>query len=201
MLVLERRPGTSIRIGDNIHVEIREIRSRSSVKLAIRAPRQIPIVRDELITDQSPTHAPLGTPQGLRVTLVEDNLSHAKLIRHALAENGVRDITLHSTGNDAITSLSPSDQAAPEAVKPNLIFLDYMLPDITGLDILRELRRQDAYRSTPVVMLSVSGQEQHVSQCLASGANAFVVKETGYGQLRDSIARVAEFWTHTRLVA
>jgi carbon storage regulator len=47
MLVISRRPGESVFIGDDIEVELLEI-SHSQVKLGIRAPRQIPVLRKEI---------------------------------------------------------------------------------------------------------------------------------------------------------
>ncbi len=47
MLVISRRPGESVFIGDDIEVELLEI-SHSQVKLGIRAPRQIPVLRREI---------------------------------------------------------------------------------------------------------------------------------------------------------
>ena len=48
MLILERRVGSSIRIGDDVRVTVRAVRGRDGVKLAIKAPRDLPIVREEV---------------------------------------------------------------------------------------------------------------------------------------------------------
>ena len=199
MLILERRPGSSIRIGDDISVEVHQIRSRNAVKLAIRAPRELPIIREEIAQRyQNPKGASNQKHNPFRVTLVEDNPGHAKLIQYALKDNGISDVTLHARGQEAISRFG---QDVDSQDKPNLILLDYSLPDMTGLDILNNLRTRNEYRKVPVVMLSATKNDEHVSMCLDRGANAFMVKDTGYDELKESIGRITAFWTHTKSVA
>ena len=199
MLILERRAGTSIRIGDDISVEVHEIRSRRAVKLAIRAPKEMPILREE-IAHRFENRSGGTTPdhRDFRVTLVEDNPGHARLIRHALMDNGITHVTHHQRGQEAITRFG---QQGVSQDRPSLILLDYSLPDMTGLEILNSLRTRDEYRATPVVMLSASNNDQHAAMCIDRGANAFVVKDTDYDDLKDSIGRITAFWKHAKLVA
>ncbi len=49
MLVLSRRPGESIRIGDNIEISIVEIKDGSAVKIGISAPKNVTVLRSELL--------------------------------------------------------------------------------------------------------------------------------------------------------
>lgn len=199
MLILERRTGTSFRIGDDISVEVRQIRNRKAVKLAIRAPRETPIIREEVVKRDEPSGAPWPQKPDFRVTLVEDDPGHAKLIQFALGQSGVTHVRHHTTGNEALHQLAQSDDT--RSPKPSLILLDLKLPDMSGLDILKTLRSDQTHRSTPVVMLSATQSDQQVSMCLDNGANAFVVKATEYQDLKESIARITDFWTHARFVA
>jgi DNA-binding response OmpR family regulator len=78
---------------------------------------------------------------------------------------------------------------------PDLMLLDLGLPDASGLDVLREIREADGIVSRfdprlPVIVLSGSGAEQERVRGLESGADDYVVKPFGYGELRARIAAV-----------
>ena len=63
-----------------------------------------------------------------------------------------------------------------EAAKPDIILLDWMLPDCAGLDWLRELRSYHSNESLPVIMLTARGQEDDRVRGLEAGADDYVTK-------------------------
>jgi carbon storage regulator len=62
MLVIRRRPGESVFVGDDVEIEILEI-SGSQVKLGIRAPREVPVLRSEIHVTAKQNRAAAGIPQ------------------------------------------------------------------------------------------------------------------------------------------
>jgi DNA-binding response OmpR family regulator len=74
---------------------------------------------------------------------------------------------------------------AYQAEPPALILLDVMIPEKSGLDVCREIRRKDAW--TPIVMLTAKGQEVDKVVGLELGADDYIVKPFGVGEL---LARV-----------
>jgi DNA-binding response OmpR family regulator len=74
---------------------------------------------------------------------------------------------------------------AYQSEAPALILLDIMIPEKSGLDVCREIRRKDAW--TPIVMLTAKGQEVDKVVGLELGADDYVVKPFGVGEL---LARV-----------
>ena len=81
-------------------------------------------------------------------------------------------------------------------VHPDLILLDMQLPDSTGLDVLRSIRKDERLRRTPVVMLTCCQDDTVVDECMESGANAFVVKSARWDDFRSSVSRIGDFWTN-----
>ena len=74
---------------------------------------------------------------------------------------------------------SDSVRAAREAVSkelPDLVLLDWMLPDRPGIELLRELRAQERTRALPVIMLTAKGSETDKVAGLDAGADDYVVK-------------------------
>jgi len=68
------------------------------------------------------------------------------------------------------------------------------LPDMSGLEVLREIRSRPDLKTMPVVILSAEQSDAVVTSCLEAGANAFVTKAADYDQFRNSIRRLAVFW-------
>ena len=101
------------------------------------------------------------------ILVVEDETALAELIRYNLEAEGFR-ATVAPDGEEAEVLLA-------EDVF-DLIVLDWMLPGISGLELCRRLRRGEATRALPVLMLTARGEEGDRIRGLATGADDYVVK-------------------------
>ena len=110
-----------------------------------------------------------------RVLLVEDEASISGPLAAALEREGF-DTTVAATAGDALERAAAED--------PDLVLLDLMLPDGSGFDVCRELRRTS---DVPVVMLTARGDEADRIVGLELGADDYVVKPFS---AREVIARV-----------
>jgi CheY-like chemotaxis protein len=66
--------------------------------------------------------------------------------------------------------------AAIRRQRPDLILLDMHLPDISGLELLRHLKQDDAAADIPVVVVSADATPEHMREALVSGALHYVTK-------------------------
>ena len=101
------------------------------------------------------------------ILVVEDEPAIQELIAYACRTSGFE------------VRRSDSVQAAREAVGgelPDLVLLDWMLPDRPGIELLRELRAQERTRNLPVIMLTAKGGESDKVAGLDAGADDYVVK-------------------------
>ncbi len=101
------------------------------------------------------------------ILVVEDETALAELIRYNLEAEGFR------------TTVAPDGEEAEVLVAEDvfdLIVLDWMLPGISGLELCRRLRRGEATRALPVLMLTARGEEGDRIRGLATGADDYVVK-------------------------
>jgi len=199
MLVLSRDCDTVVRIGPDIKVKVLTIRRRR-VKLGIEAPGDVRVWREEILPESAWSEA-IGGDDNHRgdlpafpILVVEDDPDHAQLIAKVLFQRRFAQVTIAPTGRAAIAMLDSSGESIEDIVLPHLVLLDLNLPDISGLAVLQWIRAQDRLRSVPVVILSGRWQDDLVADCLAAGANAFVSKSAQYGELRESVARIASFW-------
>lgn len=102
-----------------------------------------------------------------RVFLVEDDEIFAFLVENKLSKIDGVDLTTFQLGQDCIDELH---------AKPDVVFLDYSLPVMNGLEVLRLIKDQSP--STRVVMLSGLEWQQVVDECLAAGAEDFIQKDS-----------------------
>ena len=105
------------------------------------------------------------------ILVVDDELQVRRFLRAALEGNGYR-VFEAETGAMAIT------QAATR--NPDVVLLDLMLPDLDGFEVTRRLRE---WTTTPIIVLSVRGQEQDKVEALDLGADDYVTKPFGVPEL------------------
>ena len=204
MLVLSRKPKSSIQIGADIHVTILGIHG-SRVKVGVEAPAATRVWRSELLPEGPDSLELPAREDGwfsdkkppFNVLLVEDDLGHTKLICGAFSECRLPrpiDVAVARTGECAAESLGMDGGQDPAVLPFELLLLDLFLPHMTGLDLLRRIRTDPLWYLTPVVIFSCSDDEAVAANCLDAGANAFVSKAKDPGAFRTSIARIADFW-------
>ncbi len=111
------------------------------------------------------------TRNGLRVLIVDDEVAIRRFLRVALDGEGF--VVLEaSTGKDALMALVKE--------RPNLVLLDLGLPDIDGVEVTRRLRE---WSQVPVLILSVREQEADKIAALDAGADDYLTKPFGVGEL------------------
>lgn len=121
-------------------------------------------------------HRGPGTSAG--ILLVEDDPETRRHVARDLAAHGYR-VDEAASGGDALR--------AWEGRRPDLVLLDLGLPDIDGMAIVRRIRR-DA--TTPILIISARDQEPDKIQALELGADDYVTKPFGMGELHARIHAV-----------
>jgi CheY-like chemotaxis protein len=102
------------------------------------------------------------------VLLVEDSRDHQFIIIKRLNELGIQNITVSDTGEQAIDTIK-SDPIY------DIVLVDYVLPGLSGLDIIREIRLLDP--EIPIIMITGLGSEQIAVQAMKLGIQDYIRKE------------------------
>jgi two-component system phosphate regulon response regulator PhoB len=113
-----------------------------------------------------------------RILIIEDDADLRDMINESLMHAG------YHTG--AVADIR-SARDALESLPYDLLLLDWMLPDASGLQWLRKLRREDKFRDLPVIMLTARGEVSDRVQGLDSGADDYLVKPFS---LKELLARI-----------
>ena len=116
--------------------------------------------------------------------MVDDDPDARLLLGQLLADEGCRVVDAES----GIEALSLARE-----LMPAIIFLDLHLPKISGFDVLRILRLDDALRDTPVIIVSVVGKESHPSLV---GAAEILDKPVSREQVVEVLERWLPEWVH-----
>ncbi len=102
-----------------------------------------------------------------RILIIEDDRDIVELVRYNLANEGFQ----VSAAHDGSTGLSTLKKTPPD-----LLLLDLMLPKLSGLEICREVRRDDSLNRLPILMLTARGEEADRVVGLEMGADDYVTK-------------------------
>lgn len=124
-----------------------------------------------------------------RLLVIEDNPDDRRLYREALEASA--DATFVETGASGLEHL----RADPDGERPELVFLDLDLPDVSGFDVLERRAEDPALRAVPTVVVSGSTRPVDVDRAYDLGANAYLVKPMDPGEFITMVRRARAFWT------
>ncbi|MEU0932077.1 MULTISPECIES: response regulator transcription factor [unclassified Embleya] len=127
----------------------------------------------------TPTAEPASTP--LKVLVVDDHPMWREAVARDLAAAGYDVVATAGDGPEAIRRA--------RATSPNVVILDLHLPKLPGVEVARELVRQD--RSVRILVLSASGEQEDVLEAVKAGATGYLVKSASREELVDAVGRTA----------
>ena len=113
-----------------------------------------------------------------KILIVEDEESIVTLVKYNLEKEGYK-ISHRANGEDAI-------QEAKDNL-PDLILLDWMLPNLSGIEICKIIKSDKKTKHIPIIMLTAKGEEEDKIKGLNSGADDYITKPFSHKEL---IARV-----------
>ena len=116
----------------------------------------------------------------MRILVVDDSTYIRSTLKTTLEENGHEVVGLAKDGESAI-------DLAMELV-PDVITLDNILPDMTGIDVLKVLKRNEL--TSKIIMISAVGQQSSIVEGLSNGAIDYLVKPFDNGQLIGIISKL-----------
>ncbi len=114
------------------------------------------------------------------VMIVEDEDDAADLFAEMMRVSGYRVVSTNK-GAPAIGMMT--------ADKPDVVLLDVMMPEISGLDILRQMRRDPALAGIPVILITAKGMPADIKNGMEAGASTYLTKPVGFLDLKEAVER------------
>ena len=117
------------------------------------------------------------------VMIIEDEPDAAEMFAEMMRVNGFRVLKMFS-----------SAPAIPLIIqeKPDIIILDVMMPDISGLEVLRYMRREPDLTTIPVIVVSAKSMPGDIKVGMDAGASMYLTKPVGFLDLKQAVEQVLQ---------
>jgi two-component system, OmpR family, phosphate regulon response regulator PhoB len=109
-----------------------------------------------------------------KILVVEDEEAISQLLAYNLEREGFR-VNVAPDGDEALVAVAEA--------RPDLVLLDWMLPNVSGIELCRQLRARGETREIPIIMLTARGEEEDRIRGLDIGADDYVTKPFSMSEL------------------
>lgn len=114
------------------------------------------------------------------VLIIEDEADAAELFAEMMRVSGFH--VLKTTNSAPALSMMSAD-------KPDVVIMDIMMPETSGLDILRQMRRDPALAGVPVVVVSAKSMPADIKNGMEAGASTYLTKPVGFLELKEAVEK------------
>jgi chemotaxis family two-component system response regulator Rcp1 len=129
-----------------------------------------------------------------RILLVEDNPGDIRLTQEAFKESSL-DIQMDvvTDGEMALDFLFKKGRYS-DAIKPDVVLLDLNLPKKNGIEVLKEVKVDEALKRIPVIVLTTSDADHDISKAYGLHANCYILKPVDFDDFAKVIRLIESFW-------
>lgn len=126
----------------------------------------------------------------LRILLVDDHMLMRSVITQSLKALGYQNVETAPSGKDAL-ALMQDRQAA--GVPFHIAFLDWHMPEMDGMSVLRACRGDAAFANLAIIMLTAEQEKKNVLQAIESGATSYIVKPVSQDALEKNMENIVRW--------
>ena len=108
------------------------------------------------------------------IHIVEDEQPIITLVKYNLEKEGYK-VSFSDNGNDGIEDI--------KKLSPDLVLLYWMLPDFSGVEICKSLKKDTKFKDIPIIMLTAKGEDEDKIKGLNSGADDYITKPFSFPEL------------------
>ncbi|MDD3182232.1 MAG: response regulator [Alphaproteobacteria bacterium] len=131
----------------------------------------------------------------LKILIADDHFLVRQFVRNTLQEAKVTNIQTAADGNEAIDLV----QKAKDVKQPyDIVFLDWNMPTISGLEVLNYFRTRPEYAETAFVMLTAESEQQNIMKAIKAGATSYIIKPVSPGDLSKKLSELNEWLKRKR---
>jgi two-component system, chemotaxis family, chemotaxis protein CheY len=126
----------------------------------------------------------------LKILIADDHFLVRQFVRNTLQEAKVTNIQTAADGNEAIDLI----QKAKEVAQPyDVVFLDWNMPTISGIEVLNYFRTKPEYAETAFVMLTAESEQQNIMKAIKAGATSYIIKPVSPADLNKKLFEIYEW--------
>ena len=126
------------------------------------------------------------------ILIVEDRLADLDLTKRAFAKRRLLNpIEVARDGEEALAYIERWEAGEP---LPIFILLDLGLPKVSGLDVLRQLKKNPVSARIPVIVLTTSAEDRDIAEAYSLGCNSYIVKPVDFNKFMEVASQVEIYW-------
>lgn len=133
----------------------------------------------------------------IEIILVEDNYDDVELTLRAFQKHDLdKNVVVLKDGEEAMQFIFDNKTVNEKHFnsKTKVILLDLNLPKVSGMDILKKLKKEPATKSIPVVILTSSADDPLIKKCKELGASNYIVKPVTLEGFIEVVSRLGFYW-------
>jgi CheY-like chemotaxis protein len=129
------------------------------------------------------------------ILIVDDDAGHARLIEKNLRRAGLHNPLIRFENGQEILDFVLCRGKGPHRAPSTsyLLLLDIRMPQVDGIEVLRQLKADPELRKIPVSMLTTTDDPREVQRCHELGCNNYIVKPVDYEKFADAIKNIGLF--------
>ncbi len=118
----------------------------------------------------------------MNVLVVDDAATMRRIVRSLLRELGIKNVREAEDGEMAFEDLKRQ--------KADLVVSDWAMPKMTGIELLRAIRQDDALKEIPVLMVTAESKKENIMEAVQAGVNNYIVKPFNSKTLEDKLNKI-----------
>jgi CheY-like chemotaxis protein len=129
------------------------------------------------------------------ILIADDDLGHSRLIEKNLRRAGLHNpIERFENGQEILDFLFRRGTGRHRGVENSyLLLLDIRMPQVDGVEVLRQIKTADELKKIPVIMLTTTDDPREVARCHGLGCSNYLVKPVDYDKFADAIKQMGLF--------
>jgi len=126
----------------------------------------------------------------LKILIVDDHFLIRQFVRNTLQDAKIGNVQTAADGNESIDLI----QKAFDMQQPyDVVFLDWNMPTLSGLEVLNFFRAKPEYASTAFVMLTAESEQQNIMKAIKAGATSYIIKPVAPTDLSKKLTEIHEW--------
>ncbi|HET7267219.1 MAG TPA: chemotaxis response regulator CheY [Oleiagrimonas sp.] len=124
------------------------------------------------------------TDKNMSILIVDDFPTMRRIVRSLLKELGFTNVEEAEDGKDALEKLRGN------AIQ--FVISDWNMPNLDGLEMLKQVRADDALKDTPVLMITAEAKKENIIAAAKAGANGYIVKPFTAATLEEKLNKILD---------
>lgn len=122
--------------------------------------------------------------KGMKILVVDDFPTMRRIVRSLLKELGFNNVEEAEDGQEALSKLAGGGF--------EFVVSDWNMPNLNGLDMLKQIRADGAIQSLPVLMVTAEAKKDNIVAAAQAGANGYIVKPFTAATLEEKLNKIFE---------